>query len=431
MSASDWRSRAKVVTDAGEGTAAGAAGGDWRSRAKVVAPDAPPAPAEPGKLEALARGGAQGATMGFADEAAGAGGYLGALWSKYGPEALGGAPAKYAKEIDPSEAYKQDRDLYRTKDKAAEAAHPNYYGGAELTGGLATSMVAPGSAVIQGGVNALGHSNAKTLGGVALDTAGGAALGKLAEVGGNALANRLQGGKLAQWLAGKSAGAEADQLAERSAAIAKDVASKKGALGQQAADIIRSRQVTKQAAEELAASHPELAAKLQAAANDPAALERLRAAAENYLPRLTEGLEGFEGRAADLAGAQARDAGAEAADKLAHPVRDQIVPRLKHIAQTTLPPIIGEGVGHALGLPPMAGGALGGVVGLTMGAPGRTMANMVKSPAVRKMAADAGTGVLNELGYAARGLVSPTVIGATDDPDRLARLRDLIRGGGV
>lgn len=148
------------------------------------------------KTESALRGAAQGATFGFADELQG--GALGAL------EAFKSGGAKSFRE-----AYEQQRDAARAKFTAAQQENPLAYLGGQVAGGIAGSALTPGAGVvgiasraasaiggtgkianigrgivqaggagaISGGVTAAGESEAKTLGGIASDVAGGAGAG--------------------------------------------------------------------------------------------------------------------------------------------------------------------------------------------------------------------------------------------------------------
>lgn len=129
-----------------------------------------PAEAAPtGRPEALARGGLQGATLGFGDE--GTGGATAIL------QALTNALPQSARDkldlvrAPAGEAYRYSRDLERARNKAAESAHGGYYLGGNLLGGLATAPLLPG---LQAGRNAgllartaIGAANGLALGGVA------------------------------------------------------------------------------------------------------------------------------------------------------------------------------------------------------------------------------------------------------------------------
>lgn len=100
------------------------AGFDPAAYVAATQPAAPAAPAEePGVGESLARGAAQGATFGFADELTGA-----------------------LKAAFTDESYSSARDKSREAYAAAQAAHPVAYGGAELAGGIAPMLI-PGGAI--------------------------------------------------------------------------------------------------------------------------------------------------------------------------------------------------------------------------------------------------------------------------------------------
>lgn len=204
--------------------------------------------------------------------------------------------------------------------------------------------------------------------------------------------------------------AVADQVAERAKDIAKDQASKRGAVGQKAADILQSRRVAKEAAEELAEIDPDFAELLRKKASDPAALARLRKAAGTYAQRLDRGLDDLTGLEADLAASLARNAETEAAEKLAHPIRNEIAPRLRTMANRAVPIAIGSAVGGPAGV--VAGSAAGAM----MGRPGTILSNLVKAPAVRKLGYEALDATLG-------GLVQPTTRAAQKASQSVAPMR--------
>lgn len=123
----------------------------------------------PSTLEAIARGGVSGATMGLDDEIGGL------LKSAFGEK-----------------TYKEARDELRAKKKASQEAHPWAYGLADILGGVATpglgaakTVKTVGSVVkagaVAGGISALGASEADLtegdFAGAIKDTAVGAAVG--------------------------------------------------------------------------------------------------------------------------------------------------------------------------------------------------------------------------------------------------------------
>lgn len=136
-----------------------------------------PTPAEPTQLDAAGRGALQGASMGYADELAGA---LGA----------GGQALSKKKLTDLLNDYRAARDAYRAKDQAAKSKYPGTFVGSQLVGGLAGAMlpmgelglagkIAAGAGV--GGAAGLGNSQADLtqgeVGQAAKDTALGAGVG--------------------------------------------------------------------------------------------------------------------------------------------------------------------------------------------------------------------------------------------------------------
>ena len=148
----------------------------------------------PSKLESFARGAAQGASMGFADEISGA--IESALTNK---------------------TYEQARDESRANFKRAKDA--NYYTSldGELGGGVATAFLpglgaanavktmrgAAGVGAALGGVTGLGQSEAKDAQGLAVDTLTGTAAGAVLGAGGHALAKGTE--KASNWISAKAA----------------------------------------------------------------------------------------------------------------------------------------------------------------------------------------------------------------------------------
>lgn len=149
----------------------------------------------PGYLESLARGAAQGGTLGFADELTGA-----------GEAALDKLTGSDKALLD---LYKQHRDESRANYDAAAQANPMTSFAGNLIGGVApgvlTSGLAPaittvkGAAALGAGVGAvggLGASNSEDLSGMAKDTALGAGLGGVTGGALQGIANKLSPGAL-------------------------------------------------------------------------------------------------------------------------------------------------------------------------------------------------------------------------------------------
>jgi len=163
----------------------------------------PPQEAGPSAGRASVLGFASGGTMGFVDEL---GGLIGRALIPEGvkltPEAKRLAAEKGI-ELPPEVSnYDLVRDAVRREAAEAKAAHPKSYLGGQLAGGVASAVVAPGGAAktlgqvartgaALGGVNAIGASEADTVGGVAKDAAVGAGTGAAFGVAGTQVARAL------------------------------------------------------------------------------------------------------------------------------------------------------------------------------------------------------------------------------------------------
>lgn len=147
----------------------------------------------PGQGEAFLRGGAQGLTLGFADELAGLGQALRPAF----------AEGQYAPLDDPSKPtglaarYRMARDISRGRHQRAREEHPATYTTGEVAGGLATGVAGAGRTVAgqtlrqalprlaatgaaTGGAAGAGYSEAETVPELAGDVATGAAVGAVA-----------------------------------------------------------------------------------------------------------------------------------------------------------------------------------------------------------------------------------------------------------
>lgn len=115
-----------------------------------------------GKLDALARGAAQGATFNFADEIAGARAAAPKIpgTEMNIPDFVGPIPARTlagaartgvnAIRGEPSPEYEKGRDEFRAADEAAKKAHPYIHGAGELTGAIAGLAAAPEAGLVRG-----------------------------------------------------------------------------------------------------------------------------------------------------------------------------------------------------------------------------------------------------------------------------------------
>lgn len=177
----------------------------------------------PSGTEAVARGALQGATIGFADELAGAT----AIMPDVDPL---GSPIPSADEPAPSlsgamEEYRRVRDESRAANEAAEEAHPKKFLAGQIAGGVATAPILPGGAVkgvLKAGGAGLGYGAVSGLGGsdadltkgefakAAVDTGVGAGVGLGAGILGQGLIKGA--GKLWRKIRGTD---QAEKVAEK------------------------------------------------------------------------------------------------------------------------------------------------------------------------------------------------------------------------
>lgn len=180
------------------------------------------APAAPTEGESMARGAAQGATLGFADEIAGG---VEALWNK-----AKGDPTEFGK------LYQKHRDESRANFRAAQEANPVSYGAGELGGAVATAFVpglnvakgatlaakvgrAAATGMAAGGLGGAGYSEADSATGVIKDAATGAAIGGTVGAAAPVAAQAIQRGarsmgKFAEKAAVNATGATGKQASE-------------------------------------------------------------------------------------------------------------------------------------------------------------------------------------------------------------------------
>lgn len=186
-----WRDRVE------DDSAAPPASTGWRDRVQADPETVP----DVGYTESALRGGAQGASFGFADEIAGG---AGALYDS----------AKKMSVSDIVKDYIARRNDYRAADHAAEKANPYTYGGAQIGTGVATAFI-PGVGLVKGGsalangakllaggaANGLGLSEADNVADMGMDAAKGAGYAAAAGVVGNvasrAIPNAIETGKYA------------------------------------------------------------------------------------------------------------------------------------------------------------------------------------------------------------------------------------------
>jgi hypothetical protein len=363
-------------------------------------------------------GGTQGLLGGLGDEWGGAvQGGLQVLANKF-PDAAAkvGIDARYPQ--DPSEVYKAARDAERRTNTDVRAKSPKLYDASEMVGNTIMSKVLPGGAAAQGALTAFGNSETKSLPVLALQTAGGAALGKGVELGMGALARKISGGKLAQYFADRAATAQADDLAKAVAQKADKVKSAVSSMGTPAASTARGVEFLQEHLDRLPDDVREAAEKVLGADETKA---RLIETAKHYIEAVPRGLEDFAARQADVAAAKAIDPAAVSASRLANPVKEQLLPYLKHMTNKAA-----STAAAALG-GPVAGTA----AALAMGHPGTKTFNLLNHPSIRNLEGKAGSAVLNGAGKLIEKAIPAAVFEATDNPDEKYRaLAEWLRGQG-
>jgi hypothetical protein len=183
---SDWKSKAIRVELGSNRTPS------WKDKAKRI-------DGAPSELESLARGAAQGATLGFADE------LTGALETGY--DTLTGQ----ADIMDLAAEYQRNRDESRAAYQDAETTNPMSYMSGNVAGGVATAFIpglnvakgttlvaSAGKAALAGGIAGFGTSDADLTEGeygqAALDIAQGSALGGLMGAAGHGGAKLIDKG---------------------------------------------------------------------------------------------------------------------------------------------------------------------------------------------------------------------------------------------
>lgn len=383
--------------------ASSAAVDDWQD----VGDDWEDVPATSG-LESALRGGAQGLSLGFADELAGVAG------------AVGGALT--GEEGDFADRYRQERDESRAAYRAAEEANPSLFRAGEIGGGVAGAFV-PGLGVGRGlagavrtgaalgGAAGLGGSEADLtrgdVGGALADTAGGAAFGALGGAAGHGL------GALAGKVAGRAArgirSAEADAGEQAAMAAQQRLRVARSSLGGEASAGLNAVAKAEEVVANPAAFRPEQVERAAAWLATPEVAALRQNAAQNVLEagagRLSGSLQSARNVFQSAQQAATPQAIEEAAGELlANPIRKQLVPRAATLGHRLLPAALAGG-GALIGGPEGAavGTGLGAIAALTAGRPGIVIRNALRSPGVRKLVWEAvqravPSGVLGRFG---------------------------------
>lgn len=176
--------------------------------ARMGEPVAAAAPTKgPGVMTSAARGAVQGATAGWGDEMAGAGGMIGSAMNKTGINpavmavsvpvigttlgALMVLAGSKSKNESLADTYTRIRDSERGANAEAKEANPGTYGTTQILGTLLPAYLIKNPAAL-GAVTGGGNSDASSIGGLARDTAVGAAVGGAAGLGGRVLGAGVQ-----------------------------------------------------------------------------------------------------------------------------------------------------------------------------------------------------------------------------------------------
>lgn len=404
---------------------------------KGFKPDAP----EVSGWEAAGRGGLQGVTSGFSDEGAGAvQGGLQALANALPKGSLEWAGISNDYEQPASEVYAAGRDDDRRANKAAEDAHGKIYNASELAGGVAQSFV-PGLGAMgpaaTGALNAFGHAEG-SVGEQALQTAGGAVLGKVVDKGLKGVGNALKGARkfvngkkftsLAQKF--KGLGSKADDAIEAAAQTSKDkaVASETGALGGNTAAVFnQADKYTKILAD------PKASAAMKQEAQDILDSAQFREALENAYGNSLEAGKSSLKKMLDnkeaIQQALARDPAAEAAERGVKDVflNDKSKKWYAGEAIRKGVPLATGAIGYMVGDDDtsarngMLGYGLGAAGSIIAGGRGSKLVNDLRSPEVQRALAKGGKWAAEKVGSFADSLARPAVLEATDDIDEKYR----------
>jgi len=212
---------------------------DIAAAAKRMSAPQAPAQAPVGAGTAALRGAAQGATMGFGDEAQGA---VQAIGGRILPESMGGFGPEHHATV--AQDYSLNRNTARAENDAARQQHPVAYTAGDVAGsiapslltGAATGTLSAGSGARllatlagQGALQGAGYSDANTARGLAGDSALGGVMGATGYGAGQAVG--AVGSKLSGALAGlraRAAARAAAQAAEEEAAKVASLAGKYG-----------------------------------------------------------------------------------------------------------------------------------------------------------------------------------------------------------
>lgn len=363
----------------------------------------PPPGAAPSKAESAARGGLQGASYGFGDEAAGA---VAALLPFTDREAVGNGETI-------GDRYRNARDFYRGLNTKAEKANPGTYLTGQVAGAVAPTLIGAGTLTApramalasgQGAAQGAGYSDANSVTGLVGDTALGAGVG-LAGYGAGALlgkgaaALRGKAGRLLSRAEGKAAQQAADESAEA-------VASAAGKLGgevQKGSRYVENLLRFEAAGTLNPAQQAELAA-LRANGTIPKLAESVAQSTLESLPGQTGTIAARQAELAALQQAAPAAVAGRTADLLKPTVKADALSYLKSYAEPMAWAIGAQQAGSALGLDPGEQGALAAAAGIIGGRTraGKALWNRVSRPGNQAALADAMTRVARRVDQARR-----------------------------
>jgi hypothetical protein len=360
----------------------------------VFAPQFDLAPMEAtGTGGAIVRGVQKGASMGFADEDAGA--------RAAAQEVVrgGGLTKALAK-------YREARDAERGADQRAQDINSTAMTGGEIAGALAVPLpfgkaraasllgklgLAAGRGALAGAGYGLGSSDADlTQGdfkGAGVDTAIGGGSGVLGGLTGEVMS--LGVGKVLKKAAGRAQRgiqeAIADETEAQAKAQAKAEASAQGAYRSSVQSASRDLEVLQREAD--AMPDGPLKRQIQQYLSSPEGLAVRAQVAGNKLGTAPERIAEMQQKMAefqDLIANRDANIARNTEEAMKDPVKRHVLPRVATLGHRFLPPAIasiGGLVGGSEGA--VAGGTVGGVMSLTQGHPGRIVKNLMEKPAVR------------------------------------------------
>jgi hypothetical protein len=258
-------------------------------------------------------------------------------------------------------------------------------------------LVKTGAAL--GAANGLGASESDSVGGMALDTALGGALG----AGSGALGKGIEKG--AGWVLKKARGAAQKTISKAVLDSTEQQAAKlaeahRSAIGKHRSSIQSASRDLEVLEREAATGTGEAADNARAFLRTPEAQALKEQVLTSKLGTAPERISEMEALKSAAQAAKPTDEMLEAAvaSDLADPAAKHVAPRLRTLAARSLPGAMGLG-GAALGEPEL-GATAAGLTAITYGRPGTIFRNAIAKPGVRKLAGEMALKVLRKAGDA-------------------------------